>query len=90
MSSAGIAISGAIGIGVFINSGEIIALAGGPGAVIAYVVAGSIVVSVMLCLSEMVSIKPCAGALFDFPAQYYDNALAFASGWAYWSVFAYL
>ncbi|KAI4130090.1 MAG: hypothetical protein LQ338_001942 [Usnochroma carphineum] len=51
----GIAFSGAVGIGIFCTSGEIIALGGPVGALLASIFAGLVVFSVMRCLAEMVS-----------------------------------
>lgn len=69
---------------MFITSGEIIGLAGSLGAVLSYLIAGIMVICVMLCISEMLSVRPVAGAFFEFPKIYVDPALAFATGWAYW------
>jgi amino acid permease len=57
---------------------------------LAYLFAGAVVASVMLCLSEMVSVRPLAGALVEFPKLYFDPALGFATGIVYWFVGPYL
>ena len=62
---------------------RVIGLSGSLGAVLAYTFAGLIIAAVMLCLSEMVLIRPVAGALTDFLALYVDPALGFATGCSY-------
>ncbi|KAL8767350.1 MAG: hypothetical protein Q9209_006113 [Squamulea sp. 1 TL-2023] len=80
----GIAFSGAVGIGVFQTSGEIIALGGPVGALLAFVFAGLVIFSVMRCLAEMVSVRPVAAPLIDFPHTFVDEALGFTVGIMYW------
>src|SRR5579862_4724335 len=48
----GIAISGTIGMGLFIRTGEVISLAGSLGTTIAFLVGGFMVTCIMLCMSE--------------------------------------
>jgi yeast amino acid transporter len=69
---------------LFITAGEVISLAGSLGALLSYLFAGLVVTSVMLGLTEMISIRPVPGALFEFPKIYVDPALGFATGFAYW------
>lgn len=80
----GIAFSGAVGIGIYQTSGEIIALGGPVGALLAYIFAGLVIFSVMRCLAEMVSVRPVKGPLMDFPHTFVDEALGFAVGIMYW------
>lgn len=81
---AGIAISGTIGTGFFINCGDFIGLSGSVGVILSYLFAGLVVTAVMLCLSEMVSVRPVPGAIFEYPKLYVDPALGFAVGFTYW------
>ncbi|KAI9805099.1 MAG: hypothetical protein M1825_000933 [Sarcosagium campestre] len=78
-----IAFSGMVGIGLFVSSGELIAIAGPAGCVLAFVIAGLIIFGVMRSLAEMVSVRPFSGALIDFPHTYVDPALGFAVGVIY-------
>ena len=71
-------------MGLFIGTGSIIELAGSLGSLISYTIAGLVVASVMLCLSEMVSIRSTPGAIFEYPQRYVDPALGFAVGVIYW------
>ena len=48
-----LSLGGAIGTGLFLSSGEVIAQAGPIGAVIAYIIGGLIAYMVMLCLGEL-------------------------------------
>lgn len=38
----------------------------------------------MRSLAEMVSVRPVAGALLDYPHNFVDEALGFAVGVTYW------
>ncbi|KAI4181866.1 MAG: hypothetical protein LQ348_004949 [Seirophora lacunosa] len=80
----GIAFSGAVGIGLFSTSGEIIALGGPVGTLLAFVLASLVVFSVMRCLAEMVSVRPVTAPLIDFPHTFVDEALGFTVGFMYW------
>ncbi|KAI4266901.1 MAG: hypothetical protein L6R38_008492 [Xanthoria sp. 2 TBL-2021] len=80
----GIAFSGAVGIGIFNTSGEILALGGPVGALLAFIFAGLVIFSVMRCLAEMVSVRPVAAPLIDFPHTFVDEALGFTVGVMYW------
>jgi amino acid permease len=74
-------------MGLFIRTGSIIVLAGSLGSLLSYIVAGLMVTAVMLCLSEMVSIRSTPGAIFEYPQRYVDPALGFAVGIIYWYEF---
>ncbi|KAI4253010.1 MAG: hypothetical protein L6R42_007740, partial [Xanthoria sp. 1 TBL-2021] len=79
----GIAFSGAVGIGIFQTSGEILALGGPVGALLAFIFAGLVIFSVMRSLAEMVSVRPVAAPLIDFPHTFVDEALGFTVGVMY-------
>ena len=82
----GIAFSGAVGIGLFQTTGEIIALSGPVGALLAYFFAGLTIFAVMRSLAEMASVRPVSGAIMDFPDVFVDKALGFSVGLMYWYV----
>ena len=84
--SSGIAFSGTVGMGIWTNTGGLISISGSAGCVLAYTVSAFIVTAVMRSLAEMVSVRPFAGALIDFPATFVDPALGFAVGVTYWYV----
>jgi amino acid permease len=79
-----IGFSGTVGIGLFVTSGELIAISGSLGCVLAFIFAGLIITGVMRSLAEMVSVRPLSGALMDYPHTYVDEALGFAVGITYW------
>ena len=59
-----ISIAGVIGAGLFIGSGAVIN-SSGPGAILSYAFAGTIVVLVMRMLGEMAAAHPTSGSFFD-------------------------
>ena len=68
-----------------VTSSEYIAISGAPGALISYVYAGLVIISVMRCLAELVSVRPVSGALIDYPHTFVDPALGFAVAVMYWA-----
>jgi yeast amino acid transporter len=73
-------------MGIWTNTGELIGISGSAGCVIGYTVCALFVTAVMRSLAEMVSVRPFAGALMDFPTTFVDPALGFAVGVTYWYV----
>ncbi|KAL8951015.1 MAG: hypothetical protein Q9222_002991 [Ikaeria aurantiellina] len=80
----GIAFSSVVGIGIYQTSGEVIALGGPVGALLAFIFVALVIFSVMRCLAEMVSVRPVTAPLIDFPHTFVDEALGFAVGIMYW------
>jgi amino acid permease len=83
-----ISISGTIGMGLFILTGRIIAVAGSAGALLSYIVTGMIAACVMDSISEMVALIPEAGALQEYPRRFVDPALGWAVAGVYWFSYA--
>jgi amino acid transporter len=79
-----IAFSVTVGIGLFLQSGKVIFLAGPGLAVIAYLLVGSIMWSTMGCLGEMTALFPIQGSIFVFPARFLDVGVGYAAGWMCW------
>ncbi|WP_349829595.1 amino acid permease [Brevibacterium litoralis] len=73
----------AIGTGLFVGSGQVVQTAG-PAALVAYVIAGFIVVCVMRMLAEMVAADPNPGAFSYYAGKALGPAAAFAVGWLWW------
>lgn len=78
-----IAFSGTVGMGIFVTSGELIGISGAVGCIIAYILAGFIIIPVMRSLAELASVRPVRGGLMDYPETYVDEALGFAVGVTY-------
>ncbi len=78
-----ISIAGVIGAGLFVGSAKAIATAG-PAVLVAYALAGTLVVLVMRMLGEMATAQPDTGSF----STYADRALGpwagFSIGWLYW------
>ncbi|KAI9893089.1 MAG: hypothetical protein M1814_000636 [Vezdaea aestivalis] len=83
-----IAFSATIGIGLFLQSGKVIYLIGPGGAVMAYLLMGSVLWSCVASLGEMTAIFPVRGPIIDFPSRFIDESVGFAVGWMAW--FAYV
>ncbi|KAF9949317.1 hypothetical protein BGZ65_007414 [Modicella reniformis] len=75
-----ISIAGTIGTGLFLASGASIAQAGPLGALIAYVMIGTMVYFMMTSLGEMATLIPTAGSFNTYAARFVDPALGFALG----------
>jgi amino acid transporter len=78
------ALSGAIGTGLFIGSGQVLSLAGPLSAFLAYLITALNVYCVVHSLGEMATYLPLPGAVPVYAARYVDEALGFAVAWNYW------
>ena len=83
-----LALSGAIGTGLFVGSGQVLSLAGPLSAFISYAITGFNLYCVINSLGEMTAWLPIPGAVPVFAARYVDPALGFTLGWNYWYQFA--
>ncbi|KAI8086759.1 amino acid permease/ SLC12A domain-containing protein [Halteromyces radiatus] len=79
-----ISLGGSIGTGLFLNSGQNIAVAGPAGALIAYLVIGFMVFCFMVCMGEMATFLPVSGSFNHYATRFVDPAFGFALGWNYW------
>ncbi|RYP05657.1 hypothetical protein DL764_003666 [Monosporascus ibericus] len=79
-----LALSGAIGTGLFVGSGQMISLAGPLSTVLAYLITGFNLFCVINSLGEMATYLPLPGAVPVYAARYVDEALGFTLGWNYW------
>jgi GABA permease len=78
-----LSIAGVIGAGLFIGSARAIAEAG-PAALIAYVIAGILVVLVMRMLGEMAVTQPDSGSFSTYADKAIGRWAGFTIGWLYW------
>ncbi|KAK2846409.1 hypothetical protein FQN49_005748 [Arthroderma sp. PD_2] len=83
-----IAFSGTIGNGLFLSSGIILALAGPGGAVVAYILMGTVIGAVTSCLGEMTALMPVNAPVMEFPRRFLDRGAGLAVGWTYWFAYA--
>src|SRR5438874_9504741 len=73
-----------IGIGLFLQSGRVIYLAGPGLGTMAYFLTGTIMWSSAACLGEMAALFPVKGPIFEFPRRFLDESLGYAAGWMTW------
>jgi GABA permease len=78
-----ISIAGVIGAGIFIGSGTAIAEAG-PAVLLAYLMAGTLVVLVMRLLGEMAIAQPDTGSFSTYAERSIGPWAGFTIGWLYW------
>ncbi|KAH8890598.1 proline-specific permease [Thozetella sp. PMI_491] len=79
-----------IGNGLFLGSGKSIASAGPGGAVLCYVLMGTVISSVISCLGEMTALMPVNAPMMEFPRRFVDRGVGLAVGWIYWFAYAVL
>lgn len=77
------AISGAIGTGLFVGSGSALARAGPLGLLLGYSIYAVMVWSTFNAVGEMVCWLPVDGSFVVFAHAYLDDAWGFAMGWLY-------
>ncbi|KAJ7580196.1 general APC amino acid permease [Mycena floridula] len=76
-------IAGTIGTGLFLGSGAALASAGPLGALMAYVLVGSVAYSMLVSIAEMTRWAPISGTFPHYAARWVDPAYGFALGWNY-------
>ena len=79
-----LSLEGAIGTGLFLGSGEVIAQTGPVGAIIAYILGGLIAYMVMLCLGELAVHMPVAGSFGTYAQKYIGPGTGYMISWVYW------
>ncbi|KAH0542303.1 hypothetical protein FGG08_003330 [Glutinoglossum americanum] len=79
-----IAFSTCVGIGMYLQSGKVIYLAGPGLATIAYILAGSVMWCSISSLGEMTALFPVRGPIFVFPHRFVDEGVGYAVGWMAW------
>ncbi|KAF2702785.1 amino acid transporter [Pleomassaria siparia CBS 279.74] len=79
-----IGFSTVLGVGLFLSGGKAIYMAGPGGAVLAYLLAGTIMWSAMGCVGEMTALFPVKGPVFEFPRRFIDESVGLAIGWLSW------
>ncbi|KAH9905671.1 proline-specific permease [Xylariomycetidae sp. FL2044] len=86
-----LALGGAIGTGLFIGSGAILATVGPAPLFMAYLVMMGVVWVVMNDLAEMTTYLPMKGISIPyFVGRFVEPSLSFAVGWNYWYAYAML
>src|SRR5437667_9338708 len=75
-----------IGIGLFLQAGRVIYLAGPGMATLSYVLGGTILWSSAACLDEMTALFPVKGPIIEFPRRFLDESLGYTAGWMTWCV----
>ena len=83
-----ISLGGAIGTGLFLGSGEVIAQTGPVGAIISYLLGGIIAYMVMLCLGELAVHMPESGSFGAYAKRYIGPGTGYTITWLYWLTWA--
>jgi len=78
-----IALGGIIGSGYFLGTGYVLEKAG-PASILAYLLGGMIVLSVMLCLAELAVAKPVSSSFVGYAREHISPTWACGVGWSYW------
>ncbi|MEX3505402.1 amino acid permease [Corynebacterium sp. LK2510] len=73
----------AVGAGLFLGVGAGIRAAG-PAIIVAYAIAGLVVVAVMRMLGEMAAARPSSGSFATYGRQAFGPWAGFMLGWLYW------
>ncbi|WP_326519143.1 amino acid permease [Acinetobacter sp. CAAS 2-6] len=79
-----LSLGGAIGTGLFLGSGEVIAQTGPIGAILAYFLGGLIAYMVMLCLGELAVHMPSSGSFGVYAQHFIGPATGYMITWLYW------
>ena len=79
-----ISLGGAIGTGLFLGSGEVIAQTGPVGAILSYILGGLIAYAVMLCLCELAVHMPESGSFGSYAQKFIGPGTGYMITWLYW------
>ncbi|KAL3418650.1 dicarboxylic amino acid permease [Phlyctema vagabunda] len=79
-----IALGGALGTGLLINTGTVLAQSGPGSTLIGYALVGILCYAVMAAMGEMAAWLPMPSGFTGFAHRFVDPALGFALGWNYW------
>lgn len=79
-----IAIGGTIGLGFATTTGEVLAISGPAGVLIAFAVVGIVAIMVNEGICEMIVLWPISNAMMEFVRAFVDRDLAIVVGIAYW------
>ncbi len=79
-----ISLGGAIGTGLFLGSGEVIAQTGPVGAIFSYLLGGLIAYAVMLCLGELAVHMPESGSFGSYAQKFIGPGTGYTITWLYW------
>ena len=78
-----IALVGSIGVGLFYGSSSTIQMAG-PSILLAYLIGGLVIFTIMRALGEMAIAEPVSGSFSMYANKYLGRFAGFLSGWTYW------
>lgn len=79
-----IALGGTIGTGLFVGLGASLSSAGPVSTLIAYIIMGGVVYSMMVALGEVSTLLAVPGGFTHHASRFLDPSLGFALGWNYW------
>ncbi|MBD8028259.1 amino acid permease [Ureibacillus sp. Re31] len=78
-----IALGGSIGVGLFYGSSATIQMAG-PSILLAYLVGGLVIFTIMRALGEMAVEEPVSGSFSTYANRYLGPFAGYLTGWTYW------
>ncbi len=79
-----ISLGGAIGTGLFLNSGDVIHQTGAIGSILAYLLGAFIVYLLMLCLGELAVHFPESGSFSAYATRFIGPGTGYVVAWLYW------
>ncbi|QEU61019.1 Ssy1 [Kluyveromyces lactis] len=82
-----IASGSSLGVGLFLTSGKAFTIAGPFGALLGYVLCGSIVMASTLSFTELCALIPLTSGFSGLASRFVEDAFGFALGWLYWFSF---
>lgn len=84
-----ISFGGTLGVGLFLNSGKAITIAGGFGTLLSFIICGIIVLATIVSFCEMVTFVSIVDGVSGLSSRFVDDAFGFAVGWLYFLSFAF-
>lgn len=82
-----IASGSSLGVGLFLTSGKAFTIAGPFGALLGYILCGSIVMATTISFTELCALIPLTSGFSGLASRFVEDAFGFALGWLYWFSF---
>lgn len=84
-----ISFGGTLGVGLYLNSGKAITIAGGLGTVLAFIIVGLIVLATVISFCEMVTFVSVVDGVSGLASRFVDESFGFSAGWLYFCSFSF-
>lgn len=84
-----ISMGGTLGVGLYLNVGKALTIAGGLGTLLAMIIVGLVVLATVISFCEMVTFVSVVDGVSGLGSRFVDESFGFATGWLYFFSFSF-